>query len=80
MLLRSWGLGRLVASWFVYWVLLLAVVLAPVARRYYEVQRSDAHGMISFDWSGSGRQMILIVVGPPLLMTLLWIASRPRRP
>jgi hypothetical protein len=44
MMLRNWGLGRLVASWVGYWVL------------------------------------VLLLVGPPLLMTLLWIAARPRRP
>jgi hypothetical protein len=79
-MLRNLGLGRLVASWVVYWVVLLAVVLAPVAREYWEIQRSDGHGTIDFTWSGSSLQMILLIVGPPLLMTLFWIAARPRRP
>jgi hypothetical protein len=79
-MLRNWGLGRLVGSWVVYWVVLLAVVLAPVAREYWEIQRSDGHGTIDFTWSGRSLQMILLIVGPPLLMTLFWIAARPRRP
>lgn len=79
-MLRNWGLGRLVASWVAYWVVLLAIVLGPTARQYYEVQRRDGHGTISFSWSGSALQMILLVVGPPLLTMLLWLAARPRRP
>jgi hypothetical protein len=80
-MLRSWGLGRLVTSWVVYWVILLAVVLGPTARQYWELQRSDAaHGTVSFSWSGSSLQLVLLFVGPPLLMTLLWIMVRPRRP
>jgi len=80
MMLRNWGLGRLVASWVVYWVVLLAVGLGPVARQYWKIQRRDGHGTINFTWSGSSLQMILFIVGPPLLMTLLWLAARPRRP
>ena len=80
MILRRWGLGRLVASWVVYWVVLLAVALAPVAREYWEIQRTDGHGTIDFSWSGGPLQAILLIVGPPLVMTFLWIAARPRRP
>jgi hypothetical protein len=80
MMLRNWGLGRLVASWIVYWVVLLALGLAPVARQYWAIRRADGHGTIDFTWSGSSLQMVLLVVGPPLLVTLLWLATRPRRP
>jgi hypothetical protein len=80
MILRTWGLGRLVASWVAYWAVLLAVALAPVARQYSEIQRTDGHGTIDFSWSGSSLQAILLIIGPPLVMTLLWIAARPRRP
>ena len=79
-MLRNWGLGRLVASWVVYWIVLLGVVLAPVTRQYWAIQRSDGHGTIGFTWSGDSLQLVLLIVGPPLLMTLLWIAARPRRP
>jgi hypothetical protein len=79
MMLRNWGLGRLIASWVVYWVLLLAVGLAPLAREYRKIQRTDGHGTIDLSWSGSALQAILLVVGPPLLMTMLWVAARPRR-
>jgi hypothetical protein len=80
MMLRNWGLARLVASWVVYWIVLLAVVLAPVARQYWAIQRSDGHGTIGFTWSGGSLQLVLLLVGPPLLMTLSWLAARPRRP
>lgn len=79
MMLRRWGLGRLVASWVVYWTVLLAVTVAPLALKYWEIQRTDGHGTIDFSWSGSPLQAILLIVGPPLLMTVLWIAARPRR-
>jgi hypothetical protein len=80
MMLRNWGLGRLVASWVVYWVVLLTIVIAPLARRYFGLQRSDGHGTISLNWSGSSLQLVLLVLGPPLLLMLLWLAARPRRP
>jgi hypothetical protein len=79
MMLRNWGLGRLVASWVVYWVVLLAVGLVPLARQYREIERTGGHGTINLTWSGSTLQTILLIAGPPLLMTLLWIAARPRR-
>lgn len=80
MMLRKWGLRGLVVSWVAYWVVLLAVLLAPVARQYFELQRRGGHGTISYDWSGSATTMTLLLVGPPLAMTLLWLATRPRRP
>lgn len=79
-MLRHWRLGRLVASWIVYWVALLAVALAPLAREYWEIQRTDGHGTIDRSWSGGALQAVLLIIGPPLLMTLFWIAARPRRP
>ena len=80
MMLRSWGLRRLVVSWAAYWAVLLAIALAPLARQYWEIQRTDGHGTIDLSWSGSSLQAILLILGPPLVMTLLWIAARPRRP
>ena len=77
--LRNWGLGRLATSWMVYWVVLLAIVLAPVVRDDGEIRRTDGHGTISLSWSGSTLQAILLIVGPPLVLTLFWIAARPRR-
>jgi hypothetical protein len=64
----------------VYWIVLLAIGLAPVARQYWEIQRRDGHGTINFNWSGRSTQIILLLVGPPLVMTVLWLAARPRRP
>ena len=78
--LRSWGLRGLVASWVVYWAVLLVIVLAPFARQYWDLQRTDGHGTINLGYSGSALRLVLLLVGPPLLMTLLWIAARPRRP
>ncbi len=80
MILRRWRLGRLVASWGAYWAVLLVIALAPVARQYWEIQRTDGHGTIDLSWSGAPLQANLLIVGPPLVMTLLWIPARPRRP
>lgn len=80
MMLRTWGLGRLVVSWVVYWVALMVVALAPLAREYWKIQRTDGHGTIDLSWSGGALQAVLLLLGPPLLLTLLWITARPRRP
>ncbi|MFN2567601.1 MAG: hypothetical protein ABR499_21615 [Gemmatimonadaceae bacterium] len=79
MMLRNWGLGRLVASWLVYWVVLLAIGLGPKAWQIYQLQRRGAHGTVSFTWSGTTLEMVLLFAGPPLVATLLWLATRPRR-
>ena len=80
MKLRSWGLKHLVTSWVVYWVLLLAVLLAPVARQWWELERGGGHGTITQSYAGGGLAAVLLFVGPPLVLTLLWLASRPRHP
>jgi hypothetical protein len=56
------------------------VWLAPAARQYWESQRTNAHGTVNLSYSGGTLRLVLLLAGPPLLMTLLWIASRPRRP
>lgn len=80
MRLRNWGLRGLVASWVVYWTVLVVVWLAPLAIRYWELERRSGHGTINLSFSADGLSMILLIVGPPLLMTVLWLATRPRRP
>ena len=76
--LRNWSHRRLLASWLAYWAVLLAVVAGPAIARYWALQRSDAHGSVTLTFE-SGTLATLLIAGPPLLVAVLWLLSRPRR-
>lgn len=74
-----WGVRELVLAWVVYWVGLLLHAIWPQLRTIWELSVTKQHGSVSLDYSGSGLAAALWIAGPPLLMAVLWIATRPRR-
>jgi hypothetical protein len=77
---RRWGARELLIGWAVYWVGLLIVVFWPQIRAYYAlVTGPSGHGSISWSYSGSLLEAALWIAGPPLLMAIAWIVTRPPR-
>jgi len=74
-----WGVRELIASWVVYWIGLLLYALWPQLRKIYELSTTKQHGSVSLNYSGSLLAAALWIAGPPLLMAVVWIATRPRR-
>lgn len=75
---RSWGIGRLFASWIAYWVLLIIVSARRPLLEYWRLRRSSAHGTVSWSFSGGMMELALWVVGPPLLIWIVWLVTRRR--
>jgi hypothetical protein len=78
MFLRTWRVRHLVGSWIAYWVVLLLVSLREPIRKYIDIQRSGGAGSVSASVSGDA-MTLLWIVGPPLLLFVLWLAARPKR-
>jgi hypothetical protein len=77
--LRAWGARELVKAWLAYWAVLASVVFGPTLWTWYRLQSPDQHGSVSWSYSGSFLGAALWVAGPPLVVALLWLVTRPRR-
>ena len=77
---RRWRASHLFGSWIVYWILLLLVSAGRPLLRIWQLKRSNAHGAVNISYSGSPLQAALWLAGPPLLLFLLWLATRTRAP
>jgi hypothetical protein len=78
MRVRAWSARHLFASWLVYWAVLLAVVAGRPLWRYWQLQRGDSHGTVSLTYAGSMSAVALWIAGPPLILFLVWLATRSR--
>jgi len=92
-LLRSWSAGKLFASWIGYWILLIAI--GPIWRaRHAEADKGSLNmslgsdgfsfnvlkdGATLFSRSIHLLPLALLVAGPPLLIWVLWFATRSKR-
>jgi hypothetical protein len=74
-----WGVRELIAGWVLYWIGLLLYALWPQLLKIYELSVTKQHGSVSLNYSGSLLEAALWIAGPPLLMAVVWIATRPRR-
>lgn len=78
--MQSWGVRQLVASWVLYWVVLAVIIAAPTLWEIWSLRRDGGSGEVTWTWSGEVLPAALLVLGPPLLVTLVWIVTRPKRP
>jgi hypothetical protein len=77
--LRRWQPRHLFGSWVAYWIALLAVVFWRPLYQLWRASRGPAtHATVGFTYSGSALALALWIAGPPLLLFLLWVATRPR--
>ena len=79
MRLRDWSSRRLFVSWVVYWGILLLVFAWRQLWRFVRLQLSDQHGSVNLSYSGSLLSLALWVAGPPLLLFVVWLATRRRQ-
>ena len=78
---RQWQARHLFRSWVVYWAALLAVIAWRPLLEYWRISRSATkHGTVSVGYSGGMLPMALWIAGPPLVMFLIWLATRSRAP
>jgi hypothetical protein len=78
---RHWQPRHLFRSWIAYWLALLAVVAGRPLLEYWRISRSASkHGTVGFSYSGGLLPLALWIAGPPLVLFLLWLATRSRVP
>ena len=77
-MIQSWGVRQLVASWVLYWITLIIVAAGPTIWKIWSL-RETAHGEVTWSWEGRLFPAMLLVLGPPLLVTVVWLVTRPRR-
>ena len=79
-MIQSWGVRQLVASWVLYWIALAIIVAAPTLWEIWSLRRAGESGEVTWAYDGGILPPLLLVLGPPLLVTLVWVITRPRRP
>jgi len=78
---RQWQPRHLFRSWFAYWLVLLAAVAWRPLLEYWRISRSPTgHGTVGVNYSGGMLPLALWIAGPPLVLFLLWLATRSRAP
>ena len=79
--LRQWRAHHLFRSWLVYWAGLLAVSAWRPLLEYWRITRSPSgHGSVSYSFQGTALSLALWIAAPPLLLFLVWLATRTREP
>ena len=78
-MIQSWGVRQLVASWVLYWIALVIFAAAPTIWRIWSLRQTSEHGEVTWSWEGGLLPAVLLVLGPPLLVTIVWLATRPKR-
>ena len=78
-MMQSWGVRQLVASWVLYWIALTIIIAAPTLWEIWSLRRAGQSGEVSWTYDGGLMPALLLVIGPPLLVTFVWLMTRPRR-
>jgi hypothetical protein len=77
--LRTWSWGRIALAWAYYWLLLAAIVAAWVWVDLRRLEREYGHADFLSGYAVGGRATVLVLLGPPLALTLAWLWVRHRR-
>src|SRR5258708_6991975 len=78
---RQWQPRHLFRSWIAYWLVLLAAVAWRPFLEYWRISRSPTgHGTVGANYSGGMLPLALWIAGPPLVLFLLWLATRSHAP
>jgi hypothetical protein len=78
---RQWRARHLFGGWVAYWIALLAVTAWRPLLEYWRISRSPTgHGSVAYTYSGGMLALALWIAGPPLLLFVVWVATRDRVP
>ena len=77
--LPRWSAWGLVGTWGIYWSALAAYEVLPAAWRVLTAEILHRHGTVTLSYSGGLLLPAVLVAGPPLLLALAWLATRPPR-
>jgi hypothetical protein len=75
--LPRWNAWGLVGTWGIYWSALAAYEIAPAAWRVLIAQVLHRHDTVTLSYSGGLLLPALVIAGPPLLLAVAWLATRP---
>ena len=78
--IRRWQARHLFAAWGLYWAGLLAVVASRPLFDYWRIVRSGGHGTVNYTFDGEMLGPSLWIAGPPLVLFMIWLATRSRAP
>ena len=78
--IRRWQARHLFVAWGLYWAGLLAVVASRPLLEYWRLKRSSGHGTINYTFEGDMLAPSLWIAGPPLVLFVIWLATRSRVP
>ena len=76
---QTWGVRQLVASWVLYWIGLMVVVFVPTLWEIWSIRRAQGNDGVSWSYEGDLLPALLWILGPPLLITFIWLITRPRK-
>jgi hypothetical protein len=77
--IRRWHARQLIQSWIAYWFALLAFFAWRPILEYWRITRSaSGHGSVNLTFSGDPLHGALWIAGPPLVIFLVWLATRTR--
>jgi hypothetical protein len=75
--LPRWSAWGLVGTWGIYWSAVAAYEVLPAAWKVLVAEVLHRHGTVSLTYSGGLLLPALVIAGPPLLLTVAWLATRP---
>jgi hypothetical protein len=78
--IRRWQARHLFTAWGLYWAGLLAVAATRPLVEYWRITRlPGGHGTIKYTFDGGMLAPSLWIAGPPLVLFLIWLATRERQ-
>ena len=78
MSLRSWGWGRVALAWLVYWLVLVVGLMAWLWADARRLTREYGDADFLHGYAVPGPAALLVLFGPPLVLTAAWLWARRR--
>lgn len=79
MSLCTWGWGRIALAWACYWLLLAAALVVWLWTDVRRLTRAYGAADFLYGYAVGGLAGTLVLLGPPVALTLAWLWARRRR-